>query len=333
MKNNSKISRRQFLQIVAISSAAGLALKFGFDTLTVDEMVSETRLLMGTIINIKAIGPDPGTTSAAINACFDRMAELESVMSRFQPESQLSRLNQVGVLKDAHPALVSLIQQSQKLSQLTDGAFDITVKPLLDLYQASNTLPTDEQVQATLSLVDYRKLNVDAQSVNLSQPGMSITLDGIAKGYIVDEGTAILKEFGFTNVMVEAGGDLMALGEKNPHSPWKIGLQAPRAEMGDLMATFNVENQALATSGDYMQAFTSDFVKHHIIDPRSGYSSTELASVSIAAPTVAMADGLATTIMVMGKAGLQMIENLSDCEAYAVTKDDIVLKTSGFITS
>lgn len=330
MKNNSKISRRQFLQIVAISSAAGLALKFGFDTLTVDEMVSETRLLMGTIINIKAIGPDPGTTSAAINACFDHMAELESVMSRFQPESQLSRLNQVGVLKDAHPALVSLIQQSQKLSQLTDGAFDITVKPLLDLYQASNTLPTDEQVQATLSLVDYRKLNIDAQSVSFSQPGMSITLDGIAKGFIVDEGVAVLKQFAFENVLVEAGGDLMGLGEKAPQLPWKIGLQNPRAKMGSLTTTFTIENQAVATSGDYMQTFTPDFVNNHIIDPRVGHSSRELASTTIFAPSATLADGIATAVMVMGNTGLQLIENIPGCQAFLITKDSKVLKTSDF---
>ena len=327
----TNFTRRDFLKIVAVSGAAGLALKFGLDTLTAHETVSETRLLMGTLINIKAVGPDREAASAAINACFDRMSALESVLSRFQPESQLSRLNQAGVLADAHPALLALIQQSRQLSQLTAGAFDITVKPLLDLYQASDTLPAEEQIKRALSLVDYCKLDVDHQTVSFQKPGMSITLDGIAKGFIVDEGVAALQESGFANVMVEAGGDLMALGEKAPRSPWKIGLQAPRAEMGRLMATFNVQNRAVATSGDYMQAFTPDFSNHHIIDPHSGHSSPELASVSVTAPTVTLADGLATAVMVMGQAGIDMIENLSACDAYAVTKDAVVLKTSGFL--
>ena len=327
----TNFTRRDFLKIVAVSGAAGLALKSGLDTLTADETVSETRLLMGTLINIKAVGPDREAASAAINACFDRMSALESVLSRFQPESQLSRLNQAGVLADAHPALLALIQQSRQLSQLTTGAFDITVKPLLDLYQASDTLPAEEQIKGALSLVDYRKLEVDHQTVSFQKPAMSITLDGIAKGFIVDEGVAALQESGFANVMVEAGGDLMALGEKAPRSPWKIGLQAPRAEMGRLMATFNVQNRAVATSGDYMQAFTPDFSNHHIIDPHSGHSSPELASVSVTAPTVTLADGLATAVMVMGQAGIDMIENLSACDAYAVTKDAVVLKTSGFL--
>ena len=146
----------------------------------------------------------------------------------------------------------------------------------------------------------------------------------------MDEGVAVLKGYGFKNVMVEAGGDLIGLGEKTPRSPWKIGLQAPRAEMGTLMATFNVQNQAVATSGDYMQTFSPDFVNHHIIDPRRGHSSPELASVSVTVPPAALADGLATAVMVMGKAGLQLIEQLAGYEVFAVAKDSTELKTSGF---
>jgi len=331
MNEKKKITRRQFLQIIAISGAAGLALKIGLDNLSIDEMISETRLLMGTVINIKAVGPNPQAASVAINACFERMAELESVLSRFQPSSQLSRLNQVGAVDNPHPALFRLVKQSQELSQLTDGAFDITVKPLLDLYQAfSGTLPKSLQIEQALHRVDFRKIELSSQRITFKQREMSITLDGIAKGFIVDEGVAILKQFGFANVMVEAGGDLMGLGEKAPQSPWKIGLQAPRAEMGNLMTTFDIRNQAIATSGDYMQAFTSDFVNHHIIDPRTGHSSPELASASIIAPTAALADGLATAVMVMGQAGLQVIEQISDSEAYVVTKNGVIQKTSGY---
>ncbi len=178
-------------------------------------------------------------------------------------------------------------------------------------------------------MVDYRKIQIKESVVRFEQPGMSITLDGIAKGFIVDEGVAELQNFGFTNVMVEAGGDLMALGEKAIHAPWKIGLQAPRAEMGNLLTTLNVENQALATSGDYLQAFSSDFANHHIIDPRNGHSSPELASISVLAPTVMMADALATSVMVIGKSGLDLIEQMAGYEAIAVTKHAEILRTSG----
>jgi len=159
---------------------------------------------------------------------------------------------------------------------------------------------------------------------------MSITLDGIAKGFIVDEGVAVIKQFGYENVLVEAGGDLMGLGEKAPQSPWKIGLQNPREPLGNLTTTFKIENQAMATSGDYMQAFTPDFVNNHIIDPRVGHSSPEFASATIFAPSATLADGIATAVMVMGNTGLQFIENLPGCQAFLITKDSKVLKTSGF---
>ena len=330
MKKTNKLNRRQFLQIVAFSGAAGAAIKLGLDSRSADEIVSETRLLMGTVINIKAVGLDPKLASEAINASFARMSAHESVLSRFLPESQLSELNQAGVTNDPHPALLTVLQESQELSQLTDGAFDITINPLLALYQSNETLPSDTEVQQALKLVDYRKLDISTQTVGFQEAGMSITLDGVAKGFIVDEGVTELENFGFTNVMVEAGGDLMALGEKAPASPWKIGLQAPRAEMGNLLTTISMENQAVATSGDYMQAFSADFSNHHIIDPHSGYSSPELASVSVFAPSVMLADGLATSVMVMVKAGLNLIEKMPDCEAFAVTKTALVLRTSGF---
>ncbi len=331
MSEKKKISRRQFLKIIAVSGAAGVAFKFGLGSLAADQVVSETRLLMGTIVNLTLVGPNPKTAAMAVNACLDRMTTLEAVLSRFLPDSQLSRLNQAGMVMDAHPALLGLVRQSLQLSEQTEGAFDITVKPLLDLYQATpGVLPTASQIEQALKLVDHGMLDVSGERIAFQRPGMSITLDGIAKGFIVDEGVAVLKENGFENVMVEAGGDMMGLGEKAPRSPWKIGLQAPRSDMGRLMATFNVQNQAVATSGDYMQSFSADFANHHIIDPRIGHSSPELASVSIMATTAALADGLATAVMVMGKAGLGLIEQMAGVEALAVTKDLLELKTSGF---
>jgi FAD:protein FMN transferase len=325
------INRRQFLKIIAVSSAVGLAWKLGLESLPANEVISETRLLMGTIINLTVISEDPNTAATAIEACIDHMSELESVLSRFHPESQLSKLNKSGGLVEAHPALLGLVTQSLELSLLTGGAFDITVKPLLDLYQATpGVLPSSSQIDQALKLVGFYKLSLVGQGIAFQQPGMSITLDGIAKGFIVDQGIDVLKSYGFENALVEAGGDLMGLGKKAPQTPWKIGLQAPRGKMGNLMASFNIQDQAIATSGDYIQAFMPDFSSHHIIDPRSGHSSPELASVSITANTVALADALATTVMVVGKSGLELIEQLDGCEAFAIAKDLTELKTSGF---
>jgi thiamine biosynthesis lipoprotein len=332
LENNRHISRRDFIRIIGTLGGVAALWKFGLDTPDPQLITKDSRYLMGTVVNLTLVGSVPDQAHTAISACLNRMAELEAVLSRFQPQSQLSKLNQAGVLHDAHPALVSLIRRSMGLGQLTGGAFDITVLPVLSLYEAKpGSLPTSRQIDQALELVDYRKLEISGQSIILLQPGMSITLDAIAKGFIVDEGVAVLKEYGFENVLVQAAGDGVALGEKSAHSPWMIGLQNPRAAMGNLITIFKIQNEALATSGDYWRTFTPDFANNHILDPRTGRSPVELASASIFGPTTAaLADGLATSVMVMGKEGLQLVEQLAGYKACLVTKDLTILKTVGF---
>jgi thiamine biosynthesis lipoprotein len=226
--------------------------------------------------------------------------------------------------------LVEVLHQAISISELTGGAFDVTVKPLVDLYQQTQPdLPGEDAVGEALAFVNYRKLSVPSAQVSLA-PGMAITLDGIAKGYIVDAGVAQLRKLGYENVFVEAGGDLMAAGTKQNQIPWRVGVQSPREALSGILGSFEVKNQAVATSGDYMNYFTEDMAHHHIIDPRVGISPTELASVTVIAPTATLADSLATAVMVMGYQGLQIVEDLSACEAYVITKFLESDKTSGF---
>ena len=325
------ISRRRFLQIVAASGAAALALKFGIDRLNQPVIARESRLLMGTVVNLTVIGGDEQTAYAALRSCLDGMAGLEGVLSRFQPQSQLSQLNRLGELSHAHPALTALIRQSLELSRFSDGAFDITIKPLVDLYQSYQAdgkgLPGAEQVNERRALVDYRRLTLDGDRISFKIPGMSISLDAIAKGYIVDVGVGLLRQAGFPNILVEAGGDLMASGEKGNEAPWQIGILSPREGQQKYLGRLSVIDQAVATSGDYMQAFVSDFSEHHILDPHTGYSPPQLASATVVAPTAALADGLATTLMVTGsQAGAQFLRQFDGCEAYLVTKDLAIIR-------
>jgi thiamine biosynthesis lipoprotein len=140
----------------------------------------------------------------------------------------------------------------------------------------------------------------------------------------------VLRGRGFGDVIVEAGGDLVAGGVRGDGTPWRIGIRAPRPGLA-LTARFEAANRAVATSGDYMQPFTDDYSQHHILDPRRGYSSPELASATVAAPTAALADALATLTMVLGpRRGRALIEDLPDCEAYFIAKDLEVTRTSGF---
>jgi len=332
--NTNKLTRRQFIQILGISGAAGVALKWGLDLSQSPDIVTETRLLMGTVVNLTLVGDDLILANQAVNTCFDRMETLEKVMSRFISTSQLSQLNRVGKLDNPDPSLVEVISHALQLSELTHGAFDISIKPLVDLYQSHKEngtgLPLDESITDVLALINYRNIQVGSNYIAFNKPGMAITLDGIAKGYIVDMGVDILRSHGFNDVLVEAGGDLMGAGMKDEQNPWRIGVQSPRDRTGDILASFTIQEQAMATSGDYMQPFSHDLAQHHILDPRTGYSSQGLASASVIAPTAMLADGLATAVMVMGKdEGVALIESLSGIEGYLVAKDLNTYKTSG----
>jgi len=294
--------------------------------------VSVSRVLMGTVVNLTVVGEDEGAAKTAVTATFDRMSQLEAILSRHQETSQLFQLNQNGTLSQPDAALVAVLNQAQTISGQSNGAFDVTVKPLVDLYQdyqTRNELPPETTVLATLPLVNYQNLSISSDQIAFTQPSMAVTVDGIGKGYIVDEGTAVLREHGFANVLVEAGGDLLASGQKAPDSSWQIGIQSPRQKQ--LLAKFGVENQAAATSGDYLQAYSADLRHHHILNPRTGYSAPELASATIVASSAMVADGLATAVMAMPpQEALTLLEQTTAVEGYLITKDGDVLQTPGF---
>ncbi|MFW6068540.1 MAG: FAD:protein FMN transferase, partial [Chloroflexota bacterium] len=167
-------------------------------------------------------------------------------------------------------------------------------------------------------------IRVRNQSIFLEREGMQLTLDGIAKGYIVDSAVAMLRRSGFSDVLVEAGGDLAASGQRSDGGPWRVGVRHPRAIEGastQSMTTVEVSQRAVATSGDYMNSFTQDFSRHHIVDPRSGLSPQELSSVTVLAPTTMDADALSTTVMVLGlREGMTLLERLPHVAGLLVSK-------------
>jgi thiamine biosynthesis lipoprotein len=322
------LSRRRFLQIIAATTAVSGAYLVGKRPSFGRQFTAfnETRVLMGTVVNLAVIGDD---ATAARQTIADTLAEMERLIALFdhrQPHSPLARLNQTGQLADPPAELTAIIQQAQQYGDLTGGAFDISVKPLLDAHRAG--LPID----AYLAVVDYRQIETSAAQIRLGQPGMALTLDGIAKGRVVDGATAVLQARGFQNILVEAGGDLMGLGMRPDGAPWRVGLAHPRATTdGALLRVLPLAAQAAATSGDYQHSFSQDFRQHHIVNPRTGYSPSELASVTVLAPSAADADALSTAVMVLGgEAGLALAARLPHVEALVVTKALEVRQTAGF---
>lgn len=331
-----RLSRRAFIRIVAGVGIAGVVGKAGLDALAAPLVVRQTRLLMGTILNLTLVVPqrETGAAEQAVTACLARMAGLEALLSRFIPDSQVSRLNRTGAVENPHPDLLELVRQSHRVSQLSGGLFDITILPVLALYQLfqmsasgePGDLPPAAAIAAACRRVDYRAISASEDRLAFDIPGMAITLDGIAKGYILDAGVSELAEHGFTDILVEAGGDLVAGGLQRLDEPWQVGIQSPRPGAEPLITRLSASNEAVATSGDYMQPFTLDFSQHHILDPRSGHSSPALASATVIAPRLALADALATALMLMDPpAGLALVQELN-LRAILVTKDLALLQ-------
>lgn len=286
---------------------------------------------MGTYVEITVIGEDRDACDAAAIAALDRMVILEGILSRHDSNSELSALVRDSELADASEELIEVLRLARQVSDWGDGAFDVSIQPVLDLYgnQPSGVLPSTESIEVARTRVNYRDILIDGSSVKLARPDMRITLDGIGKGYIVDQGVATLQSHGIENVFLDAGGDLVASGGKSDDRSWRIGIQNPRSTT--LQARFDARNRAVATSGDYMQFYAQDYTAHHIIDPRTGHSAPELASSTVLAPTAAQADALATLTMVLGPTrGRDLLESLPDCEGYLVSKDLFVTQTSGF---
>lgn len=324
------INRRSFLKIVA---AGGLALGLGAASsrrwleYEAGSKVQETRLLMGTVINLTIYSDDQDQARSAVEATFAEMERLIKILDHRHQHTALGQLNARGSLSDTPRELLDVLGKALEIGELTGGAFDITVKPILEAYAAG------ERVTGELrELVDFRQVMILGDQVKLGRPGMAVTLDGIAKGRVVDGGVAVLQRMGFDNVLVEAGGDLAAHGSRGDGTAWEVGIFSPRETLQPgTLATIPVMRQAVATSGDYMNAFSTDFSLHHILDPRTLSSPAELSAATVIAPTAMEADALSTALMVLGsRDGLALVERLPQVEALLVGKDLKIHRSAGF---
>lgn len=328
--------RRQALRITAVAGVS-LALGGGMVTALVRRAglhrVRVTRTRMGTLVTITVVHPDPLAAQRMVAAALTEMGRLEDILSRHKPGSPVSRLNADGAVGDAPQELVEVVGRALEYSSLTRGAFDVTVAPLLELYSSrfsrTGVPPRDWEVAEALSLVDYRGVSLDDRMIAFERPGMSVTLDGIAKGYIVDRAVRVLEERGAERVLVDAGGDMGSVGERSPGECWRVAIQHPRNEKSYL-GTVQLHGESVATSGDYLQYFTEDKRFHHILDPRTGRSPDHTSAVTVVTPTAMEADALSTAVFVLGpQAGLRLVAKLRGVEGVIVTKELDVLTSTG----
>ena len=321
--SSNTLSRRHFLQITAVAGTVFAGGRWLTRLNQPPRPLSQTRLLMGTLINLTVVSEDEAQAQQAIAATFAEMERLIAFFNWRQPDSPLAQLNQTGTLQQPPAELTDLLQQANSISQLSGGAFDVTVLPLLTAVREGKDLAPAH------ALVDYRQLQITSSKIRLGK-GRQITLDGIAKGRVVDGATAVLQAHGFENILVEAGGDLVAKGTRTSDQAWRVGITHPR-QTGEALGVLSLSGQAAATSGDYQHSFRQDFASHHIIDPRQGVSPAELARVTVLAPTATLADALSTAVMVLGaQAGIQLIDQLPDTAALVVTKQMEIVRSASF---
>jgi thiamine biosynthesis lipoprotein len=277
-------------------------------------LVTTSRPAMGTLVSISALGRSRGLLDDAIGETFAEMERLIAIFSRFEPASALTLLNDTGRLEGPPPELAHVVSRALRYYALTQGAFDITVEPLLH---------PDADIAAALALVGAERVAASRRGIRLGRAGMGLTLDGIAKGYIVDAIARGLTARDVRAFLINAGGDIRTAGTRENGRPWTVGVWDPDSP-GLFPDIVHLTNAAVATSGKYERG-------DHIVDGATGRSPNHHLSVSVLAPTAMAADALATALFVLdAPRGLALVESLAHCECLILDPDGHHFRSSGW---
>ncbi|MCD7767171.1 MAG: FAD:protein FMN transferase [Lachnospiraceae bacterium] len=316
-----------------------------------EEKTSSTGFFLDTVVTITLYGD---TDSAAMDGCFELLEQYEQMLSRTIEGSDVWNINHsAGESTTVNEETAALIETALEYSQLTDSAFDITITPLVELWDidgksellagvtddsseesiADSLIPSEEEIASALSHIDDSVVSVDENIVTLSDPEAEIDLGGIAKGYIADCLKEYLLSQGIEHALINLGGNVLTVGTKSDGSAWKIGIQEPFGESSDVIAVVACADKSVVTSGTYERYFEVDGrIYHHILDPNTGYPvDNGLTSVTILSDSSTTCDALSTACFVLGlEDGMELIESLENIEALFITEDETLYRTSGF---
>ncbi|MGC8976243.1 MAG: FAD:protein FMN transferase [Candidatus Ratteibacteria bacterium] len=295
------------------------------------KFIEKTELLLDTIFTIKIENVKNG--EEILDEAFKLVKKFENKLSIFNQESEISKLNRYKKL-EVSPEITELIKKSIYISEISDGAFDITCKPIIDLYRKKskeNKLPSDKEIKDTLKKVGWRKIKINGNKIILLS-GSEIDLGGIAKGFIVDKVYEFLKSRGIKNGIINGGGDMYCWGKNPDGKKWKIGIENPFQEE-KIIGIFEITNMGIATSGNYKRYLRIKNKKiGHIVNPKTGLPIDEIpVSVTVIAPDCTVADGLATGIFVLGlEKGLDLVNKLENIECLIIDKNGKIYKSKNF---
>lgn len=308
--------------------ACALSLYLGMAAGAQADWLQRTESIMGTRVHVELWQTDSAAGEAAMQAVIDEMRRIDALWSPFKAQSELSRVNREAAQQPVAVSdeLIELLTRAAEMSQLSEGAFDITYASVGYLYDyRQHKHPDAATIDALLPAIDYRHVQVDAaaNTVRFERSGVKIDLGGIAKGYAVDRCIAILQARGIRQATVSAGGDSRIIGSRSTADgqarPWMVGVRDPRRE-GEFAVVLPLVDTAISTSGDYERYFEQGGQRfHHIIDPDTGSSANGVRSVTILGPDATHTDALSTSVFVLGvDKGMALIDRMAGYEAIIV---------------
>lgn len=287
-----------------------------------DQILRRSQLLMGTVVEISVRGP-AATAEPAIEAAFREMARIEELMSPHVEGSDVWRLSRAVGQAEVAPETAEVLRLALDVEQRSEGAFDPTLGRLKELWGIETEhprVPSETQITEALRYTGPGILQVADRRIQKSHPEVQVDLGGIAKGYAIDRAVRVLVDAGLKHASVNAGGDIRLLGDRGDRL-WRVGIQHPR-HPDQLLATIDLKDTAVVTSGDYERYFERDGIRyHHLFDPKTGRPARLCQAVTVVAPQAALADALATAAFVLGpERGLALIR-ASGAEGVLISAD------------
>ena len=300
------------------------------------QLVKRGQMHMGTLVFLTAVAPDEQIAHHAVQEGFAEIHRLETILSTWIPDSELSRVNAGAGQKSTKVSQETLevLTQSLKMDRLTQGKFNIAIGPAVEALNVSREgrIPSHKELDATRPLLNLGNLEIDKESrtVYLRVPGMRVDIGGIGKGYAADLAADVMKKAGATGGIVAISGDIKTFGRLPKGDRFVFGIQHPRKE-GIVLGQLELEDEAVSTAGDYQRYFMKDGVRyHHILDPQTLQPARLSQSVTVVAKEGVLADGLDTGIFVMGpEKGMALLERLDEVEGVIVGQTGEIFISSG----
>ncbi|ASV32481.1 thiamine biosynthesis protein ApbE [Maribacter cobaltidurans] len=294
-----------------------------------------TLKLMGSRFDLTVVANDSTTANTYMDLAVDEITRIEKLISSWDPNSRTSEINKNAGIKPVkvESELYELIKRAIGISKLTDGAFDISYASMDRIWKfdgSMKTMPSEEELKSSVAKVGFQNIVLDPveQTVFLKLPGMKIGFGAIGKGYAADKAKQLLMDKGVPAGIINASGDMNTWGKQTNGESWKVAITNPMNK-NKVFALLPITDGAVVTSGDYERYVTFNGKRYaHIIDPRTGYPSTGIISVTVFAPKAELADALATSVFVMGKEiGLDRINQLPKVECIIIDEKGNISKS------